>query len=51
MLKKKLTQFVVAFALALTIIGSSGLVADSLGLSVTPQVMACENGSGIGGGC
>ena len=50
MLKKRIIAVVMGLALLAAVAGSSGIVADSLGLSVTSQVHACEVG-GSGGGC
>ena len=51
MLKKRIIAVIAGLALLIGIVGSSGIVADSLGFSVTLQVNACNNGSGTGGGC
>jgi hypothetical protein len=51
MLKQRLIKVVVGLALLAAVAGSSGVVADSLGLSVTPQVHACNNVGSSGGGC
>ena len=51
MLKQRIVRVIVGLALLAAVIGSSGIVADELGLSVTPQVHACQNPSGSGGGC
>ena len=48
-MKQRLLKLVVGLALVLTLASASGLVADSLGLSITPQVYACNSGGG--GGC
>ena len=51
MLKKRIIAVLAGFALLLAVTGSSGIVADSLGLPVTTPAYACPNGSGSGGGC
>lgn len=51
MLKQRLFSLVTAIAIALATVGVLPVVADSLGLSVTPQASACETGSSSGGGC
>jgi len=48
-MKQRLLKVVVGLALVLTLAGASGIVADSLGLSTTAQVYACNSGGG--GGC
>ena len=48
MLKKRIINLVIAIALLATVIGSSGIVADELGLAVTGQAYAC---TGSGGHC
>jgi len=49
MVKRRLVTFLVGLALLAAATGLSGIAADSLGYSVTPQAMAC--GSSAGGGC
>jgi hypothetical protein len=49
MLKRRLIAIVVGIALTLAMAGASTVVADALGLVVTPQAQACS--SGAGGGC
>ncbi len=51
MLKKRIFAIVAGLALLAAVAGSSGIAADWLGLSVTPQVHACNDTSGAGGGC
>lgn len=43
------TKLVVAVALTIAVITSSGVVAEQVGLDVTPSVYAC--GGNNGGGC
>ncbi|MCB0211832.1 MAG: hypothetical protein KDJ52_21005 [Anaerolineae bacterium] len=50
MLKKRIVAFVAGLALLAAVAGS-GVVADSLGLSVTTSAHACESGGHAGGGC
>jgi hypothetical protein len=49
MFKKRLIAIITALALTVAVAGASGVVADSMGLSVTPQAHAC--GGNNGGGC
>lgn len=51
MLKQRIFKFVVRLALLAAIAGSAGMVADGLGVSVTPGAYACQNPSSSGGGC
>ena len=51
MLKKRIIAVLTGLALLAAVVGSSGVVADSLGLSATSQVHACNATSGSGGGC
>jgi hypothetical protein len=51
MLKQRVIAVLVGLALLMAVAGSSGIVADSLGLSVTSPAHACHNGSSSGGGC
>jgi hypothetical protein len=48
--KKRIFALAAGLALLMAIVGSSGIVADAVGLAVTPQAHAC-NSSGAGGGC
>ena len=50
-LKKRIGIALASLAILAVIAGSSGIVADSLGLSVTSPAHACHEGSGSGGGC
>jgi hypothetical protein len=49
MFKKRLISIIAGLALLTAILGSTGIVADELGLSVTPAAYACPHGGG--GGC
>jgi len=51
MLRKRIIAVIVGIALMIAVTGVSGIVADSLGLSMTPPVSACDQGAGSGGGC
>lgn len=51
MLKKRIIAVVAGLALLAAATGSSGIVADSLGLSVTAPAYACSSGGSSGGGC
>ena len=51
MLKKRLIAVVAGLALLAAVTGSSGIMADALGLAVTPQAYACNSGGSAGGGC
>jgi len=51
MLKQRLFRLIVAAALLLGAAGASSVVADSLGLSVTPSTFACDAPDNSGGGC
>ena len=51
MLKKYTVRLIVAIALLIAVTGSSGLVADSLGLDLTPAAHACQTSGNGGGGC
>jgi hypothetical protein len=51
MLKQRMIKVLVGLALLLTVAGSTGIVADAVGLSVTSPAFACQNGGGSGGGC
>jgi hypothetical protein len=48
MFKKRILAIITALALTVIAAGAAPVVADSLGLSVTPQAHAC---SANGGGC
>ena len=50
MFKQRLVAILTGIALLLAVAGVSGVVADSLGLSVTSPVSAC-GGGGSGGDC
>lgn len=50
MLKKRLIAVITGLALLLAVAGVPGVVADSLGFSVTSQAHACSP-QGSGGGC
>ncbi|MBV7337998.1 hypothetical protein KFU94_59180 [Chloroflexi bacterium TSY] len=47
--KNLIAKFVVAVALTIATITASGVVAEQVGLDVTPNVYACSAGNG--GGC
>jgi hypothetical protein len=57
MLKKRIIAILTGIAITIAVAGVSGLVADSLGLSLISPVYACStspcncNGGGSGGGC
>jgi len=51
LLKQRIIKVIVGLALLAAVAGSTGIVADSLGHSVTPQVHACASGGTSGGGC
>lgn len=51
MLKQRIMAVLAGLALLLTVAGSSGIVADSLGFAVTSPAHACQNGGSAGGGC
>lgn len=52
MIPKKMTKFIVAVALTLAVTLGSGVVAQVIGLDITPSVYAGDNcGTGAGGGC
>ncbi|MCB9079646.1 MAG: hypothetical protein H6631_18735 [Anaerolineaceae bacterium] len=51
MLKQRIVKVLVGLALLAAVAGSSGIVADSLGLPLTTSAHACTNSSGSGGGC
>ena len=49
LLKRRISIAVLAFALALAVTGSGTVIADAVGLSLTPQAAAC--GDVTGGNC
>jgi hypothetical protein len=54
MLKRRIVAWLTGIALLAAVAGASGIVADSLGLAVTPTANACNgpgHGGGGGGGC
>ena len=51
MLKQRIIAVVAALALFMAVAGVTGIVADSLGFSLTSSAHACPTGSGSGGGC
>ncbi len=51
MLKKRIIAVMAGLALLAAVVGSSGIVADELGLAVTSPAHACPASSGSGGGC
>lgn len=51
MLKQRFLAVLTGIALLLAVIGSTGIVADSLGMTVTSPAHACNNPSSSGGGC
>jgi hypothetical protein len=51
MFKKRIVGLVIGIALTLTVTAGSGIVADWLGFSVTPQAFAQQCTGGGGGGC
>ena len=51
MLKKQIISVVAGLALLVAVTGSTGIMADTFGLSVTPQAHACSSENGSGGGC
>lgn len=51
MLKQRIYKVIVGLALLAAVAGSTGIVADSLGLDVTSQAHACQGGGSSGGGC
>ena len=51
-LPKSIAKIVVAIALTLTVITSSGVIADQIGLDIVESVYAGDTcGSSSGGGC
>jgi len=51
MLKKRIIAVVTGLALLAIVGGSSGIMGDWLGMSVTPPAHACNDPSVGGGGC
>lgn len=51
MLKQRIIKVMVSLALLAALMGSYGIVADSLGHTVTAQAHACGSTQGSGGGC
>ena len=51
MLKKRIVAVMAALALLLAAVGSTGIVADALGQSVTSPAHACQDPGSSGGGC
>ncbi len=51
MLKQRIYKVIVGLALLAAVTGSTGIVADSLGLAATSQAHACNSTGGAGGGC
>ncbi len=51
MLKQRFLAVLAGLALLLAAIGSTGVVADSLGLSGTSAAHACDPSGSSGGGC
>ncbi len=51
MLKRRVYSLIIAGVLMAVLMGASGVVADSLGLDLTPQAFACNEGGAGGGGC
>lgn len=49
--KKKLFSVLFGIAILIAASGGGSLLADAVGLDVTPQAYACDNGSSGGGGC
>jgi hypothetical protein len=49
-MKKRIIAFITGIAL-LAITGATGIVADYIGLDVTPHVAACDPEGSSGGGC
>lgn len=50
MITKNITKLLFAILLTLFLTIGSGIVANQIGLSITPSAYACT-GSGSGGGC
>ena len=51
MLKQRIVAVLTGLALLIASTGSAGIIADSLGQPITPQVFGCESPSSSGGGC
>jgi hypothetical protein len=51
MLRKRLISLIAGIIVMLAVTGVSGIVADSLALTVTPHAYACEASGSAGGGC
>ena len=51
MLKQRIFKVVIGLAMLAAVLGSSGIVADSFGLSLTPEAHACNASGGSTGGC
>jgi hypothetical protein len=51
MLKKRIIAVVVGLALLAAVVGSSGIMADELGLAGTSPAHACNSTGTSGGGC
>ena len=49
--KKNIAKFVVAIVLTITTITGSGVIAEQMGVEISPSVYANECSSGAGGGC
>ena len=49
--KRKLVTAIVGLALLAAVTGTPQIVADSLGLPLTPQAQACTSAGHGGGGC
>lgn len=50
-MKHRLITVFAALAILFGVMGASGIVADALGFSVTPQAQACSSNGHGGGGC
>lgn len=51
MLQRKFFHALAVFAIVTTVIGTTSIIADALGLSVTTQAFACHSESSSGGNC
>ena len=51
MVKQRMIKVLVGLALLLAVAGSTGIVADAVGLPVTSPAHACQGSGGSGGGC
>jgi hypothetical protein len=49
--KKQVIAVLAGLTLLATVLGTSGIIADSLGWQVTPQMHACSGPGGSGGDC